>query len=123
MRSRLAAARQQLGWSQARLVSELERRGRATGFAVMARTSLKTALSRWENAHVVPDRDYRRLFRDIFGMTDAELGFASVAVMAVEQDQVDIELRDRIAASNRIDSGMIELLQAQTTTSAGWTAD
>ena len=47
-------------------------------------------------------------------MTDAELGFASVAVTGVEQDQVDIELRDRIAASTRIDSSMIQLLQTQT---------
>ena len=114
MRSRLAAARRQLGWSQARLVSELERRGRATGFVVMATTSLKTAVSRWENGHNIPDRDYRRLFRDIFGKTDADLGFASAALVAVEQDQVDMELRDRIAASTRIDTSMIELLQAQT---------
>ena len=114
MRSRLAAARRQLGWSQARLVSELERRGRVTGFVVMATTSLKTAVSRWENGHNIPDRDYRRLFRDIFGKTDADLGFASAALVAVEQDQVDMELRDRIAASTRIDTSMIELLQAQT---------
>ena len=31
----------------------------------------------WENGHVVPDRHYRRLLRDIFGLTDAELGFAT----------------------------------------------
>ena len=99
MRSKLAAAREELGWSQTRLVSELERRGRATGFTVMARTSLKTALSRWENGHFLPDRDYRRLFRDIFGMTDAELGFASAALVAVEQDHAVVELGGRIPAS------------------------
>ena len=99
MRSRLAAAREDLGWSQARLVSELERRGRTTGLAVMATTSLKTALSRWENGHVIPDRDYRRLFRDIFGMTDAELGFAFVAVVPVQQERAAVQLGGRLAAS------------------------
>ena len=87
MRSRLAAAREQLGWSQARLVSELERRGRTTGLAVMSTPSLKTALSRWENGHVQPDRHYRKLLRDIYGLTDAELGFTALAVVAVRAGQ------------------------------------
>ena len=99
MRNRLAAAREGLGWSQARLVSELERCGRATGFAVMATTSLKTAVSRWENGHFLPDRDYRRLFRDIYGMTDAELGFASVAVVPVQQERAAVQLGGRLTAS------------------------
>src|SRR5918992_3158733 len=99
VRSRLAAAREQLGWSQARLMSELERRGRATGFEVMARTSLKTALSRWENGHFLPDRDYRRLFRDIYGMTDAELGFGSVSVLPVQQERAAVQLGGHTAAS------------------------
>lgn len=87
MRSRLAAAREQLGWSQARLVSELERRSRATGLVVMSAPSLKTALSRWENGHVTPDRHYRQLLRDIYGLSDADLGFASLTVVTVEPDQ------------------------------------
>ena len=99
MRNRLAAAQEGLGWSQARLVSELECRGRATGFAVMATTSLKTAVSRWENGHFLPDRDYRRLFRDIYGMTDAELGFASVAVVPVQQERAAVQLGGRLTAS------------------------
>src|SRR5215207_3626073 len=87
MRTKLAAARENLGWSQARLMSELERRGRLAGLAVMSNSSLKTALSRWENGHYTPDRQYRQLFRDIYGLSDAELGFPPLAVVAVEQDQ------------------------------------
>ena len=75
MRSRLSTAREERSWSQARLMSELERRGRTAGVPVMSRTSLKTAVSRWENGHMSPDRQYRRLFREIYGLTDAELGF------------------------------------------------
>jgi hypothetical protein len=92
VRSKLAAARDELGWSQARLISELKRRGRAAGFAVMGRSSLKTALSRWENAHFVPDQHYRRLLRDIFGATDDELGFASVTVCAVDQNLRSVQI-------------------------------
>jgi transcriptional regulator with XRE-family HTH domain len=101
VRSRLAAAREQLGWSQARLMSELEHRGRTAGIAVMTRSSLKTALSRWENGHVIPDRHYRRLLREIYGLTDTELGFASVAVMAVQEDHIAVEFRGRNATSSQ----------------------
>lgn len=87
MRNRLAAARNQLGWSQARLVSELERRSRTIGLTVMSGASLKTALSRWENGHVQPDRHYRQLLQDIYGLSDTELGFTALAVATVEQDQ------------------------------------
>jgi tetratricopeptide (TPR) repeat protein len=97
VRSKLAAAREELGWSQARLVSELERRGRTTGMPVMSTASLKTALSRWENGHFLPDQHHRRLLRDIFGLTDVELGFVPAAVI-VEQDQA-VELGSRIAPS------------------------
>ena len=86
MRTKLAAAREHLGWSQARLMSELQRRGRATGLVVMSTSSLRTALSRWENGHITPDRDHRKLLRDIYGLTDAELGFPPAAVVPVEQD-------------------------------------
>jgi transcriptional regulator with XRE-family HTH domain len=115
MGSRLSAARADRAWSQARLVSELERRGRSTGFAVMARSSLKTALSRWENGHFVPDRHYRRLFRQIYGLTDAELGFATEpAAVNADLAEVDLELRGRIAAAARVDGAMVGILQAQT---------
>ena len=41
----------------------------------MSAASLKTKLSRWENGHeAVGLPEYRRLFRDIYGRTDAELG-------------------------------------------------
>ena len=61
----------------------------------MRRASLKTSLSRWENGHHAPDRHYRRLFREIFGLTDAELGFAiKPAAVNVDLAEADLELRD-----------------------------
>jgi transcriptional regulator with XRE-family HTH domain len=54
----LRTAREARGWSQPRLLHEL-----------------KTQLSRWENGHRVPDQAYRRLFREIYAMSDEQLGF------------------------------------------------
>jgi transcriptional regulator with XRE-family HTH domain len=103
VRSTLAMAREERGWSQARLVAELEHRARAAGMAVMSRSSLKTALSRWENGHVVPDRHYRRLLADIFGLTNAELGIADAGA----GDR-------RLAASHAPDTASFEGMSSET---------
>src|SRR3712207_4332312 len=96
-------------------MSEIERRGRATGIAVMSRASLKTAVSRWENGHCSPDRQHRRLLREIFGLTDDELGFATQpAATSNDLAEADLELRGRIAAAARVDGAMVEILQMQT---------
>jgi transcriptional regulator with XRE-family HTH domain len=114
MRSMVSEARENRGWSQARLVSELERRGRAAGIPIMSRTSLKTALSRWENGHFLPDRHHRRLLREIFGLTDAELGFETPAGLDDSSNELGAELQARVAASSRVDGPMIKVLQNQT---------
>ncbi len=83
----------------------------------MAPASLRTAVSRWENGHVIPDQHYRRLFRDIYGLTDAELGFTGAATHS-EQKAVDgeDELRARIVNSARVDAGLVALMRGQTDT-------
>lgn len=117
MPSTLRTARDERGWSQTRLMSELQRRGRAIHFAVMAPASLRTAVSRWENGHVIPDQHYRRLFRDIYGLTDAELGFAAHATHGEQQaTEGEDELRARIVNSARVDAGLVALMQGQTDT-------
>jgi hypothetical protein len=114
MRSKLIEARDTRGWSQTRLISELERRGRANGVPVMSRASLKTSLSRWENGHAVPDRQYRRLLREIYGLTDAELGFEKPTGLDDNTIELGAELRARVAASARVDGALVKVLQDQT---------
>lgn len=98
-------------------MSELERRGQAIRFSVMAPASLRTAVSRWENGHVIPDQHYRRLFRDIYGLTDAELGFGAHATDGeAKAAEGEDELRVRILNSTRVDAGLVALMQAQTET-------
>jgi len=74
METRLKTVRQARGWSQSRLVSELERVGEARKVAVASRASLKTAVSRWENGHVNPDPVYSALLAEIYETSPSDLG-------------------------------------------------
>ena len=70
----LQAVRRQLGYTAAQVIDLLTLRA-AANLPIANQASLKTKLSRWENGHERPTRVYRRLFRDIYGRTNAELGF------------------------------------------------
>ena len=61
--------------SQRRLAAEMERVGPTLGTVMPSRESLLTSLSRWENGHVAPGEDHRRVLRAILAVTDEELGF------------------------------------------------
>ena len=71
------AARLPHGWTQERLVLELELAGKALGIPVASRASLKVQISRWENGHHPVSENYRALFRHIFNATDEQLGFTT----------------------------------------------
>lgn len=75
LRSRpLKLVRAGMGWKQSQLLVRLEDAGRRLGVQVAPRPSLKTMVSRWENGAPM-SADYRRLFRDVYGMNDEDLGF------------------------------------------------
>ena len=75
-RTKLQAVRRELGYPAATVLRLLAERARAHNIGIMTPASLKTKLSRWENGHeAVGLPEYRRLFREIYGRTDAELGF------------------------------------------------
>jgi transcriptional regulator with XRE-family HTH domain len=75
----LKAARTARGWSQARVIHDMQRYAAAAGVPVASPDSLKTQLSRWENGHRMPDAVHRQILRAVFGMTDDQLGFTSPA--------------------------------------------
>jgi transcriptional regulator with XRE-family HTH domain len=108
--STLRDARADRGWSQTRLAAEVLARASASGS--MTRTSLKTAISRWENGHVQPDAYNRGLLRGIFGLTDEELGFdvrrRVTALVASEP------LAALLTRARSVDGEMIDLLVRQT---------
>jgi transcriptional regulator with XRE-family HTH domain len=77
--TRLRDLRVSEGWSQARLVAAILATGKALGTDLPGRGSLITNLSRWENGHVTPGPEYRRILRHIFASTDEDLGFGDIA--------------------------------------------
>jgi hypothetical protein len=108
-RTKLQAVRRQLGYSAAKAIAMLERQARADQIAIMTPASLKTKLSRWENGHEsVGLPEYRRLFREIYGRTNAELGFPDERT-----DGPADELRDRIAIARTVDAATVAAFHGQ----------
>ncbi|GAA1031455.1 hypothetical protein GCM10009557_26880 [Virgisporangium ochraceum] len=110
--SRLRSAREARGWSQLRLVREIERRLRAAGTLSVTPASLKVYVSEWENGRRSIGADYRAVLRGIFGLTDAEL-FDDDAP-GVDLADAYTELAQRIALAESIDHRMAETLAQQT---------
>lgn len=76
--------------------------------------SLKTALSRWENGQT-PDPAYRRVFRELYGLTDAELGFSDNNTTPDTLPDTGLsELAGRLRSAERVDAELISVLDAQT---------
>lgn len=74
MDTQLKAARHARGWSQLRVLTQLEALGRQRGVAMPTRASLKTELSRWENGHVQPHEPYRSLLVELYATPPDDLG-------------------------------------------------
>src|SRR4051812_4773304 len=76
METQLKAARLARGWSQMRMLSELQRVAMLRGLTVPSRTSLKTEVSRWEKGHVTPTEPSVGLLAEIYERSPAELGLS-----------------------------------------------
>lgn len=103
-------------WSQPRAVDTMLRIARRLNITMASPASLKSELSRWENGQV-PDAPWRRIFREMYGLTDAELGFADDATADNLADTVDAglsELAGRLRSAERVDGELIDVLGAQT---------
>ena len=106
----LKAARAARGWSQLRLLVELEKAGEARRLPMPERSSLKTQISRWENGHVTPHEPYVTLLAEIYQTVPADLGLdtaapearlAEVPTLSIESlDVMDELLASYIRADN-----------------------
>ncbi|MGO1049309.1 tetratricopeptide repeat protein [Crossiella sp. CA198] len=106
--TRLRAVRHQLGYSADAVIKLVLSRASALGLAVMTATSLKTKLSRWENGHEAVSEPYQRLFRDVYGRTNEELGFPPELI----DDEAE-ELRNRLIVARRVDAETVEVFRRQ----------
>ena len=113
MASRLKAARQERGWSQSRLIAEMEVVAGRQGVTLPSRETLKSRVSRWENNHARPDDFYRQLLREALGLDDRELGYAETAPPDTGATAAE-ELASRINLATQADDTLLGALKHQT---------
>lgn len=107
--TKLQQVRRSLGYSAGTVLELLLRRAEKLNFSIMSPASLKTKLSRWENGHEpVSLPEYRRLFRDIYGRTNEELGFPPD-----NGDDEAEELLAQLSIARTVDAGMVEVFRQQ----------
>jgi tetratricopeptide (TPR) repeat protein len=105
----LQTVRHHLGYTAAQVIDLLTRRAQALNLPIASKSSLKTQLSGWENGKGEPNKDYQRLFREIYGRTNTELGFPDVP----EEDPEAAELRSRLAVARTVDRDTVDLFRRQ----------
>lgn len=82
MKTRLQAARLARGWSQSRLMAEMEDAAARLDIALPAPGSLKTQLSMFENGRRDPGPDYRVVFCEVYQCDPRDLGLKETALAA-----------------------------------------
>ncbi|WP_435172334.1 XRE family transcriptional regulator [Actinacidiphila sp. bgisy145] len=108
----LRAARTAHGWSQERLVREIERYARRHLLDVASTASLRVYVSDWENSRRSLSGRYTRILRALLGITDTELnGKASAESHVVSGYD---ELLACIDSARNVSLTMVETFMAQT---------
>ncbi|NGO67031.1 helix-turn-helix domain-containing protein [Streptomyces boncukensis] len=80
-KSKLQAARQGLGWSQAELIDALIAAASRLGGDSPTPSSWKTLVSMYENGRRPVSPEHRLLFREVYQATDEQLGFPQSAAV------------------------------------------
>ncbi|MGW2249352.1 XRE family transcriptional regulator [Kitasatospora sp. NPDC001660] len=111
MSARLRQARKTHGWSQERLVHEIERYARQHSLDVASTASLRVYVSEWENGRRPIGQLYAAVLRALLGLTNRELlGRTTSAETVTGYD----ELIGRIDSAHNLSLGMVETFMAQT---------
>ncbi|MFI0741379.1 XRE family transcriptional regulator [Streptomyces sp. NPDC021100] len=112
MTNGLRTARNSRGWSQERLVREIERYARQHGAVVASTASLRVYVSEWENGKRPITERYAKVLRALLGVTDGEL-LGRDRESSVTADGYD-ELVNRIDAARAVSLTMVETFADQT---------
>lgn len=113
MSAGLRSARTARGWSQERLVREIEQYARKNVTDVASTASLRVYVSEWENGKRTLSDRYAGILRKLLGVTDAELRGAVPAPVAASVDGYD-ELLSRIDAAGSVGESMVQAFNDQT---------
>jgi transcriptional regulator with XRE-family HTH domain len=109
----LRAARAAKGWSQSRLIYEIELYARHRAIAVAGTPSLKVYVSEWENGRRAVSAPYAGILRVLFGMTDAEL-FDQQTTPALQVLDGYTELVTRVDAARSVGRSAVDAFLVQT---------
>lgn len=71
----IRSARIRRGWSQAQLLSALRTHAAQQGISLMSASSLRVALSRWENGRKKPDELHTRLLKQVLEFPTTSIDF------------------------------------------------
>ncbi|MEV0093379.1 helix-turn-helix transcriptional regulator [Streptomyces sp. NPDC050738] len=114
MANGLQTARKARGWSQERLIREMERYAREHISVIASTASLRVYVSEWENGKRPISEPYGKILRALLGTTDDELnGRHTMPAASVEADGYD-ELVNRIDASRSVSLTMVKTFMDQT---------
>ncbi len=109
----LRSARTARGWSQERLVREIEQYARRHVTDVASTASLRVYVSEWENGkRTISDR-YAVVLRQLLGTTDAELRGGPLVAAPSSADGYD-ELLSRIDSAGSVSESMVKAFNDQT---------
>ncbi|WP_274916530.1 helix-turn-helix transcriptional regulator [Streptomyces sp. WZ-12] len=101
------------GWSQERLVREIEQFARRHVIDVASTASLKVYVSEWENERRTISDRYAAILRRLLGVTDDELRASSPAAVPEMADGYD-ELLARIDSARSVSESMVKAFNDQT---------
>ncbi|CAM3746854.1 helix-turn-helix transcriptional regulator [Nocardiopsis rhodophaea] len=112
MSEKVRRARLARGWSQNRLIREIEEYAERKALAIVTRASLRVYVSDWENGRRSVSAPYTAILRSVLGMTDEEL-FGGSPPQVLTVDGYD-ELVTHIENAHSVSQAVVETLERQT---------
>ncbi|WP_030262068.1 helix-turn-helix domain-containing protein [Streptomyces violens] len=112
----LKRARTARGWSQERLIREIERHARQHLLDVATTASLRVYVSEWENGRRSISDRYAAILRPLLGLTNDELRGAPAAPTSSVQSVIGgyDELIERVDSARSVSKSMVATLMDQT---------
>lgn len=111
--SGLRTARKARGWSQERLIREIEQYARRNLTDVASTASLRVYVSEWENGRRPISDRYAAILRNLLGVTDMELRGVSQKLALPVADGYD-DLLSRIDSASSVSESMVKAFNDQT---------